>query len=58
MNATVVVVVWFALVAAALGGWVANIVKLAGLCCDVSGWLILRAIGVFLAPLGSVLGFL
>lgn len=43
---------------AGVGGWIANIVKLAGMCCDVSGWLILRAVGVFVAPLGAVLGFL
>lgn len=39
-------------------GWIANAVKLAHLCCDVSGWLVLRAIGVVVAPLGVVLGFL
>lgn len=43
---------------AAAGGWIANIVKLAHMCCDMSGWLVLRAIGVFVAPLGAVLGFL
>lgn len=42
-----------------IGGWIANIVKLAGMGFDsFSGMLVLRAIGVFVAPLGSVLGFI
>lgn len=52
------VVVIFAFCAIAAGGWVANIVKLAGMCCELSGWLVLRAVGVAAVPLGSVLGFL
>ena len=43
---------------AAVGGWIANIVKLAAMCCEMSGWFVLRVVGVFVAPLGSVLGFL
>jgi hypothetical protein len=44
---------------AAVVGWVANIVKLVGLIGDpVSGELVIRAIGVFFAPLGAILGFL
>lgn len=39
-------------------GWVWNIVKLAEMCCEVSGWLVLRAAGIFVAPLGIILGFL
>lgn len=42
-----------------LGGWIANIVKLVGSNFDpLTGMVIARAIGVFVAPLGSVLGFL
>lgn len=42
-----------------LGGWIANIVKIASSGFDVfNGMLILRCIGVFLAPLGAVLGFI
>lgn len=45
----------------ALGGWIANIVKLihlVGLEQLVTGMGIARVVGVFVAPLGSVLGFL
>jgi hypothetical protein len=41
------------------GGWVANIVKLVGMDFGViSGWMIARAIGIPLGPLGAVLGYL
>jgi len=40
-------------------GWVANIVKLIGMPFDpITGMGIARIIGVVVAPLGSVLGFL
>ena len=43
----------------ALGGWVANIVKLVGMDFGaITGLLIVRAIGIFIAPLGAVMGFL
>lgn len=42
-----------------IGGWVANVVKLVGSSFDpLTGMVVARAIGVFIAPLGSVLGFL
>lgn len=44
-------------IVAGIGGWIANAYKLYHMCCDVSGLLLLRAIGVFIAPLGSVLGY-
>ena len=41
-----------------LGGWIANIVKLATAGLDpLTGMVVLRAVGIFLAPLGAVLGF-
>ena len=41
------------------GGWIANVVKIVGTgFADFNGMLIARCIGVFLAPLGAVLGFL
>lgn len=41
------------------GGWIANIVKLVGSNFDpLTGMVIARAIGIFVAPLGAVLGFL
>lgn len=43
----------------AVGGWVANIIKLIGSSFDpMTGIVIARVIGVFLAPLGAVLGFM
>lgn len=40
------------------GGWVANVVKLVGSDFDpITGLVIARCIGVVLAPLGAVLGF-
>lgn len=42
-----------------VGGWIANIVKLVGSNFEpLTGMVIARIIGVFLAPLGSVLGFM
>lgn len=42
----------------AIGGWIANIVKFVGMLGDeVSTLFIARAVGMFFAPLGSVLGF-
>lgn len=50
--------VYLALVFATLYGWVMNIVILAGSTFDpITGLLVLRAIGIFVAPLGVVLGY-
>jgi hypothetical protein len=50
--------VWLLVCIAGFGGWVANIVKLAGMdFASVTGMLVLRAIGIIVAPLGAVLGF-
>jgi hypothetical protein len=39
-------------------GWIMNIIAIAGSSFDViSGMLILRVIGIFVAPLGAVLGY-
>lgn len=44
---------------ALVGGWIANIVKLVGMNFDhITGMLIVRAVGIFLAPLGAVMGYL
>lgn len=41
------------------GGWIANIVKLTGMDFGaITGMLIARAAGIFVAPLGAVLGYL
>ena len=46
------------LAAASIGGYVANIVKLAHSTLDSPGLVVLRAIGIFLGPLGAILGYL
>lgn len=46
---------------AGIGGWVANIYKLATCGIAIGEWgimEILRLVGIFLAPMGSVLGFM
>lgn len=46
-------------VLAGIGGWIANIVKLAGSDFDpLTGIVIIRAIGIVVAPLGAVMGFI
>lgn len=39
-------------------GWIANIVKLATCDWAISGEEVLRVVGIFVAPLGAVLGFI
>jgi hypothetical protein len=52
-------VIWFLLAVAGIGGWIANVVKLVGMdFASISGLMVARGIGVFVAPLGSVLGFI
>jgi hypothetical protein len=41
----------------AVVGWIRNIVKLVGYDGEFSGFLIVRAVGIIVAPLGSILGF-
>ena len=51
--------VWLALIIAGGYGWIMNIVKIVNTGFDVfTGMLIARCIGVFIAPLGAVLGYL
>lgn len=50
----VIVLVWLL----AIGGWVANVVKLIGMLGgDINTLFIARAIGVVVAPFGAILGF-
>ena len=51
--------VWLVIVIAAGYGWVMNIITLAHSSFDViTGMLVLRVVGIFVAPLGTVLGFI
>lgn len=41
------------------GGWIANIVKLVEIVSDpITGMFILRCVGIFVPPLGAIMGFL
>jgi prepilin-type N-terminal cleavage/methylation domain-containing protein len=53
-----VVVVWILIVFVSAWGWVWNIIKLADMDSGVTGLFVLRIIGIFLAPLGVVVGFI
>ena len=47
------------LIIAAIGEWIANIVKMVALFGDpIGAWLIGRTIGIFVAPIGAILGYL
>lgn len=52
---TFIIVVWLV----SLIGWILNIVTIAGSSFDViTAMLVLRIAGIFVAPLGAVLGFI
>ena len=54
-----VVLFMIPLIVGGFWGWVWNIVKIVGSDFgQITGLLVMRVIGVFLAPLGAVLGFL
>lgn len=56
---TVVEVMVVLIIVLGAGGWVANIVKLVSSNFDpITGMVIARAIGIFVAPLGAVLGYI
>lgn len=56
---TIVEVFTVVLLIGGIGGWIANIVKIASSdFAQITGMLVLRIVGIFIAPLGSVLGFL
>jgi hypothetical protein len=47
------------LLVAGAGGWIANIVKLVAMNMDhITGMLLVRAVGIFVVPLGVVMGFI
>lgn len=53
----VLLVLWLFLWLAGLVGWCMSLYKLAVICCEMSGWLALRAVGVIVLPLGAIVGF-
>jgi len=56
-NSLTVALLWLAIIVAALVGWVMNIVAIFhSNFSSITGELVLRVIGVFVAPLGSIMG--
>lgn len=56
-NSLTVALLWLALIVTGIIGWVMNIVAIFHSNFSViSGELVLRVIGVFVAPLGSIMG--
>lgn len=55
---TIVEAIIAVVVLAGVVGWGWNIVKIVQTCCAViDGMLILRVVGIFVAPLGAILGY-
>lgn len=56
---TIAALVWLAIVGALVYGWIANIVTIAhSNFNDITGLLVLRVVGIFVAPLGTILGYI
>ena len=59
ITSTATYLLFLALLIAGVGGWITNIVKLVGMDFGgITGMLIVRAIGIFVPPLGAVMGFI
>jgi hypothetical protein len=53
------IVFYILLIPAGIFGWVWNIVKMVAVCCDpLTGMVVLRIAGIFVPPLGAVVGYL
>lgn len=50
-------VLTLALIFAFIYGWVANITSIIAFTMPITGMIIARVIGVFLSPLGAILGY-
>jgi hypothetical protein len=58
-NALVALLLWIGLALVSLWGWIWNIMKLYDLGLDpLTGEVVLRVIGIFVAPIGVVMGYL
>lgn len=56
---TVATLLWLAFVGAIAYGWIMNIVAIAqSNFSDITGILVLRVVGIFVAPLGTILGYI
>lgn len=55
----IMILLYIALIIALCYGWIMNIVAIAhSNFSDLTGLLILRVVGIFVAPLGTVLGYI
>ena len=53
------ILVWLGLLIGGGIGWIMNIVTIVHTCCEpVTGMLVIRIVGLFVAPLGAVLGYI
>lgn len=52
------VLLWMLVCLAGAAGWLINVYKLIRICCELDTWLVLRALGVVVPPLGAVVGFI
>lgn len=53
------VLFWLTVILVIVGGWITNIVKIFGSDFDpLTGEVIVRVIGVFLFPVGAIMGFI
>ena len=57
VSADVVVALWLFLTLAGGVGWIMNAYKIVRICCELDAWLVFRAVGIVVPPLGAVLGF-
>lgn len=52
-------VFFLVIIPAAIGGWIWNIVKLIAMTFDpITGLLVVRIIGIFVPPVGAIVGYL
>jgi hypothetical protein len=58
VSSDVVVALWLCLTLAGGVGWLMNVYKIVRICCELDAWLVFRAFGIVVPPLGAVLGFL
>ena len=58
VSSDVVVALWLGLTLVGIVGWLINVYKLVRICCELDAWLVFRALGIVVPPLGAVLGFL
>lgn len=57
-GSVIALLLYLTLLVAFVSGWIMNIMAVAGSSFDtITGMLVLRVVGIFIAPLGAVLGW-